>query len=167
MSDSKVGDLSRRDFIKVATAIIGGLIGAVTAIPSVGYLISPALRKSEKEDWIDLGTLDDYPPGIPTLFQFTRIKVNGWERAGMSYGVFVVRQDEGNVRVFSNICTHLGCHVNWHPDVRHYISPCHNGHFDLLGRNISGPPPRPLDEFRTRIEAGSLFIQLPPLRRAS
>jgi hypothetical protein len=28
--------------------------------------------------------------------------------------------------------THLGCHVTWHPDIQRYISPCHNGHLDIL-----------------------------------
>lgn len=160
-------DLSRRDFIKATTGIIGGLISAVMGIPAIGYLIGPALQKSDASAWVELGELDKYPLNVPSLFQFTRTKVNGWERTGMSYGVFVVRQTETNVRVFSNICTHLGCHVNWHPDVQHYISPCHDGHFDILGKNISGPPPRPLDEFKTKAEAGKLYIQLPPFKRYS
>jgi menaquinol-cytochrome c reductase iron-sulfur subunit len=160
-------NISRRDFIKATTAIVGGFIGAATVIPALAYLFSPSLHKDEEDAWIDLGALDDYPLGIPKLFQFTRTKVNGWERTGMSYGVFVVRQDETDVRVFSNICTHLGCHVNWHPDVQHYISPCHDGHFDILGNNVSGPPPRPLDEFVTKIEEGNLFVQLPAFKRTS
>jgi Rieske Fe-S protein len=85
----------------------------------------------------------------------------------MSYGVFVVRQAGENVRVFSNICTHLACRVSWQPDVQHYISPCHDGHFDILGNNISGPPPRPLDEFVTKIEADNLWIQLPAFKRTA
>ena len=62
------------------------------------------------------------------------------------------KECQSSVRVFSNVCTHLGCHVNWHAELRHYVSPCHDGHFDVLGKNISGPPPHPLDEFKTRIE---------------
>ncbi len=167
MSDPCNKDLSRRDFIKAMTTIIGGFIGAFTVIPAIGYLISPALRQDVDAAWIDLGALDKYPLNIPGLFEFTRTKVNGWERTGMSYGVFVVRQDEKNVRVFSNICTHLGCHISWHPDIKNYVSPCHDGHFDVLGSVVSGPPPRPLDEFVTKIEKGNLFIQLPPFRRTS
>jgi Rieske Fe-S protein len=77
----------------------------------------------------------------------------------MSYGVFVVRKDEKNVRVFSDICTHLACRVSWHPDVQHYISPCHDGHFDILGKNISGPPPRPLDESGDLTSKKRIYIQ--------
>ena len=69
--------------------------------------------------------------------------------------------------MLSNVCTHLGCRVTWHPDIQHFVSPCHDGHFDLTGKNISGPPPRPLDEFVTKIENGKLFIQLPAYKRES
>ncbi len=160
-------DVSRRDFIKATTVLVGGFIGAMIAIPAIGYLISPALRKNEDNAWIDLGQLDQYPIGVPKLFQFTRTKVNGWERSGMTYGVFVVRTDQTNTRVFSNICTHLGCHISWHPDIKNYVSPCHDGHFDILGKVVSGPPPRPLDEFTTKVEKGNLFIQLPAFKRTS
>ena len=167
MSETENKDLGRRDFIKVTTGIVGGLIGAALGIPAIAYLIGPAAAKDDSAAWIDLGTLADYPLNTPALFQFTRTKVNGWERTGMSFGVFVVRESESSVRVFSNICTHLGCHVNWHPDLQHYVSPCHDGHFDILGKNISGPPPRPLDEFKTKVEQGKLYIQLPPFKRYS
>ncbi len=165
MAEPNDHDLSRRDFIKFTTGIVGGLIGAVIGLPGIAYLLGPALQKSDQSAWVDLGKLQDYPIGVPGLYQFTRTQVNGWERTGMSYGVFVVRQSGTTARVFSNICTHLGCHVNWHPELQHYVSPCHDGHFDMLGKNISGPPPRPLDEYRTRVEAGELYIELPPFKR--
>ncbi len=160
-------ELNRRDFLKGATVLIGGLIGAVLAGPSLSFLVSPALRGDASASLVDLGKLQDYPIDVPTLRQFSQTEVNGWERTGMAYGVFVVRTNETEARVFSNICTHLGCHVNWHPELQHYVSPCHDGHFDILGKNISGPPPRPLDEFMTRVEAGRLYIQLPAFRRTS
>jgi Rieske Fe-S protein len=157
----------RRDFIKAATIMIGGLISTAIGLPSLAYLLAPAMRVVAEDDWIDLGRLERYPLGIPTLFEFTRTRVNGWERTAMTYGAFVVREDGNRLRVFSNICTHLGCRVSWHSDVQHYISPCHDGHFDRLGGNVSGPPPRPLDEFVTKLEGENLFIQLPPIKRAS
>lgn len=158
-------NISRRDFIKATTAFISGLIGVGIGFPTIAYLLSPSLRKTEDESVIDLGPLDEYPLGIPTLFEFTLTKVNGWERTGMSYGVFVLRQTGKDVRVFSDICTHLACRVSWHPDQKHYISPCHDGHFDIVGNNVSGPPPRPMDEFVTKIENGNLFITIPPFKR--
>ena len=160
-------DLNRRDFIKVTTAFVGGLISMTIGLPAIAYLLSPSLRKTEDESVVNLGPLEKYPIGIPTLFEFTRTKVNGWERTGISYGVFVLRKNESEVRVFSDICTHLACRVTWHSDQQHYISPCHDGHFDIMGNNVSGPPPRPLDEFVAKIEDDNLYIQLPAFKRSS
>ena len=168
MSDSNPHQVSRRDFIKGTTAVIGGLIGALIGIPSIAFLLSPAVKsQGESDAVIGLGPLANYPIGIPTRFDFTQTKVNGWERTATNYGLYVVRKSENEVRVFSDVCTHLGCRVSWHEDQEHYISPCHDGHFGILGDVISGPPPRPLDEFVTKIEGGELFVQLPPIKRES
>lgn len=158
-------DVSRRDFVKIVMTFLGTVMSGVIGIPAIGYLISPAARKAESEAWIALGPLDNYPIGIPIPFNFTRTTLNGWEKTVNGYGVFVVRQDESQVRVFSNICTHLGCRVSWHTDLQHYVSPCHDGHFDILGAVISGPPPRPLDEFTAKIEANNVYILYPPYKR--
>jgi Rieske Fe-S protein len=166
-SSGSTRSASRRDFIKGAAIAIGGMIGVVIGVPAVAYLIAPALRSEKDDTWVDLGPLERYREHAPGFFEFTRTRVNGWERTSVAYGVHVVRQDAMSARVFSDICTHLGCRVKWHEEIRQYISPCHDGHFDLLGRNVSGPPPRPLDEFVTRIEDGRLWIQLPPMRRSA
>jgi menaquinol-cytochrome c reductase iron-sulfur subunit len=168
MSNSNTHEVSRRDFIKGTAAAISGLIGALIGIPSIAYLLSPAVKsQGESDAVIALGPLSNYPIGIPTRFDFTQTKVNGWERTATNYGLYVVRKSENEVRVFSDVCTHLGCRVTWHEDQEHYISPCHDGHFDILGKVVSGPPPRPLDEFTTKIEDGELFVQLPPIKRES
>jgi Rieske Fe-S protein len=166
MSGSDPHQVSRRDFIKGTAAAIGSLIGVLIGIPSVAYLLSPAVKSDgQSEAVIALGPLANYLIGIPTRFDFTLTKVNGWERTATNYGLYVVRKNEKEVRVFSDVCTHLGCRVTWHADQEHYISPCHDGHFDIVGHVVSGPPPRPLDEFVTKIEGGELFVQLPPFRR--
>jgi menaquinol-cytochrome c reductase iron-sulfur subunit len=168
VSRSDRSEINRRDFIKGTAVAISGLIGVLIGIPSVTYLLSPAIQVQAEDDAaISLGPLENYPIGIPTHFDFTRTKVNGWERTATNYGLYVVRKKENEVRVFSDICTHLGCRVSWHPDTQHYVSPCHDGHVDIVGNVLSGPPPRPLDEFRTKIVDGNLFVHLPPVRRSS
>lgn len=170
MSGSDSNQISRRDFIKGTAAVIGGLIGALIGIPSVAFLLSPAMKSgtdASSDAVIALGALENYPIGVPTRFDFTQTKVNGWERTATNYGLYVLRKTESEVQVFSDVCTHLGCRVTWHADQGHYISPCHDGHFDILGSVISGPPPRPLDKFVTKVEGGELFVQLPPIKRES
>ena len=166
MSDTRRDQLSRGDFIKAMTAGIGVCMAALVGLPSLAYLLSPALKaQADDAGRVPLGPLEEYLVGTPTRFEFTRTKVNGWERTATNYGMFVVRFSEDEVRIFSDICTHLACRVSWHPELGHYVSPCHDGHFDILGGNISGPPPRPLDEFRTEVEDGVLYAILPPFRR--
>lgn len=150
--------LERRDFVKVVVATLGSIIGAVIALPAIGYLLSPALAVQKKEAWIPLGPLENYPIGVPTLFSFTRTTVNGWEKTVNSYGVYVVRLDEVNYTVLSNMCTHLSCRVTWNEEASEYICPCHDAHFDIEGQVTAGPPPAPLNEFETKVEDGNLFI---------
>ncbi len=157
---SNTSDINRRGFVKIVTTFLSTVITAVIGLPGIAYLISPATRTQKEEAWIPLGPLGNYPVGKPTPFSFTRSTVNGWEKTVLSYGVFVLRKDENQVKVFSNICTHLGCRVSWHPDIQEYVSPCHDGHFDIDGNVTKGPPPRPLDQYETKVENGNLFIHL-------
>jgi len=157
--------ISRRSFIKATAVLFSSLIGITIGVPTIAYFLSPSLRKVEDDSIVDLGPLENYPINIPTRFEFTQTKVNGWERTATNYGLYVIRRNESEVRVFSDICTHLGCRVTWYTEQQHYISPCHNGHFDVLGNVVSGPPPRPLDEYITKIENGNLLVILPALKR--
>jgi Rieske Fe-S protein len=152
--------LDRRQFVTLVTAVMGTLMGTVVGLPAIAYLISPALKSQKSETWIPLGLLEKYPLGEPSLFSFTRSRVNGWEKTGNSYAVYVLHKSPSEVVVFSNICTHLSCRVSWKADLKEYVCPCHDGHFDINGNRTSGPPPRPLDTYQTKIEAGNLFIFL-------
>lgn len=52
--------LPRRDFVKLKLVFLGSIMGAVIALPGIGYLISPAVRAPKKDDWIPLGPLEGY-----------------------------------------------------------------------------------------------------------
>jgi cytochrome b6-f complex iron-sulfur subunit len=70
----------------------------------------------------------------------------------------VVRLKSGELRAFAGTCTHLSCTVQYRPDLEHIWCACHNGHYDLTGRNISGPPPRPLDAFEANVQDDEIVI---------
>lgn len=156
--------ISRRDFVKVTTAAVGTVIGAVFGIPAIGYLISPALKAGSKDAWMSIGKLEEIPIGEPYPFSFTRTQVNGWERTATNYGGFVLRKSEDlqDILILSSRCTHLACQVNWREDTRTFVCPCHDAAFDIQGNVLDGPPPRPLDvydEFQVD-EAGILLIHI-------
>ena len=72
--------------------------------------------------------------------------------------LFVVRDEKGFYSLSAR-CTHLGCMVVWNRDHRMFLCPCHGGKFDVEGRNVEGPPPRPLDLLALRIgDNGSLVV---------
>lgn len=152
--------MDRRSFVKIITSALGSLMAAVVALPAVQYFISPALGKKSQDDWISLGPLENYPLGTPTPFNFTQTQVNGWERSSQSYGVFVLREEGKDVVVFSDVCTHLSCRVNWDQEKQQFFCPCHAAFFDKYGNVVSGPPPRPMDRFETRMEGDQLQIHL-------
>ncbi len=155
----KSSHLSRNEFVKLAVAFLGTIIGAVVGLPAIAYVVIPALQSKKSEGKISLGPLANYPVGAPTLFSFTRTKVNGWEKTVNSYGVYVLRKSDTEVISFSNVCTHLSCRVTWNNDLKEYVCPCHDGHFDADGNVVHGPPPRPLDRYATTIENDNVTIQ--------
>ena len=157
---SSSSQLNRRDFVKIVMAFVGFLMGIILGLPLVSYLISPALRAQKEDDWVPLGVLENYPIGVPTLFNFTRTKVNGWEKTAISYGIYVWRKSETELVALSNVCTHLSCRVSWHTEVNEYICPCHDGHFGIDGEVLEGPPPRSLDKYEYKIQDGNILIHL-------
>lgn len=141
--------LNRREFIKGAAAAIGGLITAVIGLPTIAYLIDPALKESAREAWIPVGKLADMVIGRPTPFSFTRVQVNGWERTSTSHGGFVIRKsaDPNDLLILDSKCTHLACTVNWSETDRVYLCPCHDAKFGQEGEVLDGPPPHPLHRY--------------------
>jgi menaquinol-cytochrome c reductase iron-sulfur subunit len=152
--------ISRREFVTITVGTLGTIMVAAVGIPAIGYALGPSLKASKVDAWIPVGKVDDFPTGIPTLVNFTRTKVNGWEKTVNSYGVYVVKPASSDIYVLSNVCTHLSCRVNWTEEQKVYLCPCHDGHFDIEGQVVSGPPPSPLDRYETKVEDGTLYIHL-------
>ena len=88
----------------------------------------------------------DIPPNSGHIFKF-----------GSKPGI-LVRTPEGELRAFSARCTHLDCTVQYRDDVKHIWCACHNGHSDLNGRNIAGPPPTPLESFDVNVRGTQIVV---------
>ena len=143
------GGISRRDFIKVTTGIVGGVIGAAIGLPAIAYVLDPAFKAGAKEGWVPVGNLADMQVGKPYAFSFTRVQVNGWERTSTSHGGFAIRKSEDpkDILILNSRCTHLGCTVNWKDEAQAFVCPCHDAKFSVEGVVLGGPPPRPLDRY--------------------
>jgi Rieske Fe-S protein len=86
---------------------------------------------------------------------------DGWKKSRMRHAIWVRRQGEGDdaITVLSSICPHLGCPINWHPQQSQFFCPCHGGIFAADGRQIGGPPPRPMDPLPFEVRAGRLWVR--------
>lgn len=156
MSD---GELDRRQFMGIATWAIGAIVAALYSVPAIAYLIGPALRRDEEEDWLFLGTTSRVELDTPTLFKTTVEREAGWIVNQEELTAYVLTEDGRNYVAMSNICTHLGCRVRWIEDQQQFFCPCHNGVFDKDGEVLEGPPPRPLDRFEVNVEGEEILIK--------
>jgi Rieske Fe-S protein len=158
MSKSKDEQVNRRDFMKTAIFAIGGAIGGAVGISAVPYIVGPALKK-DQGDWIQLGAISKVELNTPTLFKTTIETQTGWISSNEEVSVYALTENGQDFTVMSNVCTHLGCRVRWIPEQGEFFCPCHNGVYSKDGSVVSGPPPRPLDRFETKVEDGVLYVK--------
>jgi cytochrome b6-f complex iron-sulfur subunit len=87
------------------------------------------------------------------------VKANSGQifRFGSQAGI-LVKDTNGELKAFSAVCTHLACIVQYRSDISHIWCACHNGHFDLNGRNVEGPPPKPLEQFVVNVRADQIVV---------
>lgn len=149
---------SRRKFFEWVTAAAFSLIGLGLAIPLVGYVVSPALRRRE-QPWVEVGSLDELPLEQPKQLQYLRSEQDGYMPSNVTKAVWAIKHSATDVTVLSPICTHLGCGYNWDEEADRFKCPCHGSVYDKSGKVLGGPAPRPLDPLPTRIEEGRLLVQ--------
>jgi Rieske Fe-S protein len=153
-------DIGRRKFLAGIIGVVAGAVTAVVGLPAIAYIISPGVKNPNEDEWITLGPISSLEPGVPTGFPYSRSIQDGWVESTQTGVAYAVTHDGQTVTVFSNQCTHLSCRVTWKQDMNGFFCPCHDGLFDIDGEVVAGPPPRPLDEFESKIENGQIMILL-------
>jgi menaquinol-cytochrome c reductase iron-sulfur subunit len=153
-------EIGRRRFLAGIIGVIAGGVAALVGVPAIGYVISPGLKKQAGEEWIALGPLSSLTPGIPNGFPYSRTIADGWVQASQTGTAYALTMEGQTATVFSDICPHLGCRVSFRSETGTFVCPCHDAVFSATGAVVSGPPPRPLDQFVSRIVDGQIQIQL-------
>lgn len=133
-------DLGRRNFINWFLGTSVGALCASIFFPVFRYLSPPQVPEA---------TTNQVEAGLANEAIFL---ANGFKivRFGQE-PVIVVRVAEGEFRAFSATCTHLDCIVTYQKDHNRIFCNCHNGVYDLNGRNVAGPPPKPLEPFEVNL----------------
>lgn len=142
--EAKTG-LTRRSFLDRLLGL-GALawVGSVV-YPIVEYFKTPPQGEAEVTSVV-AANIKNVKPNSGTVFKF------GHEPA------ILVSGPDGNLHALSATCTHLECTVQYRPDLQRIWCACHNGMYDLSGRNISGPPPRPLSEFKVTVKGDDVVV---------
>jgi cytochrome b6-f complex iron-sulfur subunit len=129
------------------TLLGGGLLASAVSFlyPVLRYIIPPPVA--------DLGGNEVVAAKVGEL------KANGSKifRFGSRPGLLLLTAD-GEYRALSATCTHLSCTVQYRSDLHQIWCACHNGLYDLAGRNVSGPPPRPLEAFQVHVRGDEVIV---------
>ncbi len=118
---------------------------AAILYPVIRFMVPPRIVESSGSSVV-AAKVNEIKPNQGKIFKF-----------GSKPGI-LVQTAGGEYRAFSAICTHLDCTVQFKPDERLIWCACHNGRYDLTGKNISGPPPRPLEEFKVNIRGDEIVV---------
>lgn len=133
----------RRTFLTAALGGIGAVLAAAAGWP-VWRFLSPA-EEAGDEERIAIPK-SDVPLGTAHFFRFR------------GQPAVVLQPSPGEFHAFSAVCTHLGCIVQWLPEKREFLCPCHAGRFSPEGQVLSGPPPRPLERLPLVLADDRLLI---------
>ena len=132
---------TRRGILKGILGFLGALGLGSLCYGASRYLAPGAGGETSKE--VPLGEI---PEGGTYRFQL-----------GGAPGL-LFRQEDGTWKAFSLVCTHLACTVVWNSEKQEFHCPCHDGFFDAEGNVISGPPPSPLERWKTEVKGDKVII---------
>jgi menaquinol-cytochrome c reductase iron-sulfur subunit len=155
-------EMTRRTFLTWVSGACAAAIGAVLSASGLAYFVSPAFRKDD-EGWVDVGRLADLKAGAPLKLDYVERRKDAWATTEKRASVWLVK-DGDKVTAFDPRCTHLGCPFRWDDAKKQFLCPCHAGVFAVDGKVVSGPPPRPLDRYSVKVEAGRLLVNSKPIR---
>jgi cytochrome b6-f complex iron-sulfur subunit len=136
---------SRRNFINTVIIGWGIILLAPVFYGIVKYIIPPKLREKILES-MQIGKISDVPYDSAKIIKFNKTPI------------VLVHNQEGQIKAFSAICTHLGCLVEYRNEDKKIHCNCHGSVFDLEGKNIGGPAPRPLQPYRVELKEDNVIV---------
>ncbi len=139
-------EVPRRHFVNILLGT--GLFASAASFfyPVLKYLVPPKVADANSGTVL-AAKVAEMKPNTAKTFRFGA-------RPGL-----LIQIAPNEYRAMSATCTHLGCTVQYRADLREIWCACHNGMYDLNGRNVSGPPPRPLETFDVQIRGDEIFVR--------
>jgi Rieske Fe-S protein len=155
--------ISRRRFLQWGIYAVGAGITAVLAVPAIGYFIAPATTSTGSLQTA-VGKVSDFTQtGAPKSVNINYDYLDEFKKVSGTATVFVAAlkanpSTAGDFRVLSNICTHLGCAVNYDTTDKQFHCPCHGSVYAENGDVVHGPAIKSLNKFDVTVQNGQLMI---------
>ena len=137
--------LPRRGFIDYLLATSLGSVVCAIFYPVARFLVPPRIAESSRESVV-AAKATELKANSGKVFPF------GAEPA------IVIQTPTGEIRAFSALCTHLACTVQYRDDLQQIWCACHDGRYDLYGKNTGGPPPRPLEKLTANVRGDEIIV---------
>jgi len=144
--NSTRGGPKRRHILELffGTGVVASLASFV--YPILRYIIPPQTAELAT-DTVLAGRVGDLAPNTGKIFRFGQ------------YPALLILTSDGKYQALSATCTHLNCTVQYRSDLQAIWCACHNGTYAVDGRNISGPPPRPLERYEVSLKGNEIYAR--------
>lgn len=125
----------------------GGFFASIVSFlyPAVRFLNPPEAPEAAVNE-TSAGKVSDLQPNSARIVKFG------------SKPVLLMRLGQSEWKAYSAVCTHLNCTVQFDDSRRQIWCACHNGFYDLNGQVMSGPPPRPLEQYTVHVREEEIVI---------
>lgn len=136
---------SRRRLLEGFLKLTVGALAAAVLYP-VARFLSPPRVAEETSSRVLAGSVSELAKSKWKIFPF-----------GSEPGI-LIEKAPGQYVALAATCTHLQCTVQYEESRKDIWCACHNGRYDLQGRNVSGPPPRPLTPYVVQVSGDDIFV---------
>lgn len=123
-----------------AVATLGAIV-----YPIIKFMVPPQIVEAQQNSVV-AGTTAELKVNSAKIFKF-----------GSKPGI-LIRTGQEEYKALSATCTHLDCIVQYQPDQQNILCACHNGIYDTSGRNVSGPPPKPLEQYTVNLKGEEIIV---------
>jgi Rieske Fe-S protein len=145
LEDDDPKKINRRSFLDYLLGTSAFATLAAIFYPIIRFMVPPEVVEAQQNSVV-AAKVNEIPVNTGKIFKF-----------GSKPGL-IIRTQSGDLKAFSASCTHLDCIVQYQPEAKNILCACHNGIYDLTGKNVGGPPPRPLEEFVVNVKGDDIIV---------
>ncbi len=157
---------SRRSFLGALLGLGALFVSALLAVPLIRFVLFPLLRRTTQLKSSPVGQLSEFSQLTQPIMRTIQIEqVDGWRKTISEKAIYITRDSQGQLRVLTSICPHLGCTVPWNKEKNQFVCPCHGAIYAGDGTRVSGPSLRGMDALETSIQDGQLMVRFQYFRQ--